>query len=262
MFLTVVRETAELLLIIVGLYAVAFLIVARRKHWAIAFAKRRLRVLLLIATSVLLLKVTEDVVSHESGVIDEALLRWIHLSIPGTFDNVFQAITLTGSAKVLLPLASLATVVLLARRKRFEAALLATTALAATMVVYVAKAAVARTRPELWETQWYWGSSFPSGHTLTTAALATAAVICVGRLWPPARRAAVLAACLWVGLVALSRMVLGVHWPTDVLAAACAGGLLAVGVNTVMDAWRPGRWQDGSALRREAAAPDGKDSSP
>jgi undecaprenyl-diphosphatase len=75
----------------------------------------------------------------------------------------------------------------------------------------------------LWETQWYSGSSFPSGHTLATAAFATAGALCVARMRPGAARVAMTVAMLWIALVGLSRLVLGVHWPSDVLAATCVG---------------------------------------
>jgi undecaprenyl-diphosphatase len=116
----------------------------------------------------------------------------------------------------------------------FDALALLLTTGVASLVVYLAKTAVGRDRPELWTTNWYWGSSFPSGHTLSTAAIATAAYFCTVRLRPQWRRPAFAIAFGWVAMVALSRLVLGVHWPTDVLAAACAGLLLAVMVNVAL----------------------------
>ncbi len=62
-------------------------------------------------------------------------------------------------------------------------------------------------------------SSFPSGHT----AAAVAGALAAGRLFPRARPAWWLLA---VG-IALSRVYVGAHWPTDVLAGAVLG--LAVG---------------------------------
>ena len=50
--------------------------------------------------------------------------------------------------------------------------------------VYGLKAIVGRARPALWGSQWYWGSSFPSGNTLSTAAFATAAALCLGVFIP------------------------------------------------------------------------------
>jgi len=68
----------------------------------------------------------------------------------------------------------------------------------------VAKSLVGRTRPALWETQWYWGSSFPSGHTLVVASFTCAAALCLSRLWLATREAAFVQAFLWILLVLLA----------------------------------------------------------
>lgn len=120
-------------------------------------------------------------------------------------------------------------------RRRFESLLLAVSVISGAIVVYVLKAFVGRPRPALWETGWYWGSSFPSGHTLVVAAFAAAAAISVARIWPQARIFAILIAAVWVFSVAMSRLVIGVHWPTDVLAAACIGVFLPVAVGIALE---------------------------
>ena len=97
------------------------------------------------------------------------------------------------------------------------------------------KMVVNRTRPELWSTTWYWGSSFPSGHTLSTAAFATALTLIATRIWPQSVRVALPLAVLWISLMGLSRMVLGVHWPTDVLAAVCVGVFIPLAIRVVID---------------------------
>jgi undecaprenyl-diphosphatase len=97
------------------------------------------------------------------------------------------------------------------------------------------KAIVGRARPALWEAQWYWGSSFPSGHTLSTAAFATAAALCVARIWPRSGTLAMALAVSWAGLVAVSRLVLGVHWPSDVLVAMCLGFFIPLMISVAND---------------------------
>lgn len=228
------------MLVIASIYVALSLIVKWRPRWAESLKRRRPFVLLVIVLVVLLSKVSEDVLAHESGSVDEVLLSWIHRVVPNSLTGFFQLLTLSASAKVIFPLVGIAAIVLLMMRRRFQAIALTSTVLAAVLLVYLVKTAVGRTRPALWETQWYWGSSFPSGHTLTSAAFATAACLCVVHLWPRARWPAFALAAIWVSLVALSRLVLGVHWPTDVLAAVCAGILLALTVDTALLAlWRP-----------------------
>jgi hypothetical protein len=50
-----------------------------------------------------------------------------------------------------------------------------------------------------------------------------------------ARGFALSIAILWICLVAFSRLVLGVHWPTDVLAAACIGVSLPLAMSVALE---------------------------
>ena len=180
-------------------------------------------------------KLIEDVIDRESGPIDSSLLRFVHEHVPAAWTGFFAMVTLSGSAAFLVPATALAVALLFIGRRRFEAALLGASAITATLLVYGLKTIVDRSRPALWETQSYWGSSFPSGHTLSTAAFATAAALCLARIWPRRANLAMAVALLWAGLVALSRLVLGVHWPSDVLAALCLGVFIPLLLSLVFD---------------------------
>ena len=61
--------------------------------------------------------------------------------------------------------------------------------------------------------------SFPSGHTAAAFVIASL----IGFCYPAAQ----VPACLWASIVGFSRIYLGVHYPTDVLAGACLGTLSA-----------------------------------
>jgi undecaprenyl-diphosphatase len=237
--LKAILEILELTLVVACLGVALRLYVKHRlPTWSAPLKRRQLAVGWALVLGVLATKVTEDVLDAESGPIDKALLGMIGARLTDTSTSVFEAITFTGSASVLTPLTVVATLALLAMRRRFEATLLAAPTLGAAGVVYVVKTLVGRARPDLWPAQSYWGSSFPSGHTLVVAAFATAAALVAARMWPPARAWAVATAIIWVALVAVSRLALGVHWPTDVLAAACIGASLPLGLSLAFDVRR------------------------
>lgn len=61
--------------------------------------------------------------------------------------------------------------------------------------------------------------SFPSGHTLHAVAFSLVALFHYPGLWP--------VLVLFTGLVALSRPALGLHYPSDVLAGAAVGAMIA-----------------------------------
>ena len=236
MLLNILADIATLSLFIACAYALLGAYARRRRpQWTEHLTKRRLAVVSLLTLAAGGVKLIEDVVAQESGPVDEAILWFIRDHVPAALNGFFEVVTLSGSARFLMPLAAVAATALLLARRRVEAVLVGASVVTATLVVWSMKAIVGRARPALWEAQWYWGSSFPSGHTLSTAAFTTAAALGVARIWPRAGTLAMMIAVLWTGLVAVSRLVLGVHWPSDVLAAMCLGAFIPLLISVSLD---------------------------
>ena len=236
MIVELIEDFVKLALIVTSLYFVLGETV-RRMHptWSEPLGKRRLTTLWVLVFAASAVKLTEDVLGGESGPIDRAILLFIHGHFPHSLIGFFEAVTLTGSSWFLFPFAAVTTIALLWAKHRFEALLVAMSVISAAMVIYVIKTVVGRLRPALWDTEWYWGSSFPSGHTLAVAAFATAAALCASRIRPASHHLALSMAILWTTLVAISRLVLGVHWPTDVLVAICIGAFLPLAMSVVLE---------------------------
>ena len=136
--------------------------------------------------------------------------------------------------KFLAPSGVTAIIAFAVLRRKWEALFFALSMLATWLLTWGLKTAVGRERPALWEMQPHGDDSFPSGHTVDTTCFATALVICVSRIWPRATKVATVVACLWSALVAISRMALGAHWPTDVMAAACIGLIVPFVIQLVL----------------------------
>jgi undecaprenyl-diphosphatase len=233
-----IKDIAKLALIVAFFhFSLSVYLGWKQPAWSAFAEKRRFAILLALVLAVVGIKIGEDAVNQESGPFDLLVLQLIHTSVPPALDGFFEAATITGSANVLLPFLLVIGVAFLWAKRRFEALLLTVSVLSAAVIVYVLKAAIGRARPNLWDTEWYWGSSFPSGHTLVVAAFATAMVICLNRIWPGSRRISMLLAFIWILAVALSRLVLGVHWPTDVLVAICIGMFLPLAIGIALESW-------------------------
>ena len=229
-------DLAKLAFFVIGAYLVLQASARRwRPGWSLHLTYRRLAVLGVLTLAMSAIKLIEDVVAKESGPVDTAILWFVREQVPAALSGFFAGVTLSGSAAFLLPASVIAVLALLIAKRRFEARLLGASMSTAPLLVYTIKAVVGRDRPLLWETQAYWGSSFPSGHTLSSAAFATAAALCLARIWPSSTSFTTATALLWAGLVALSRLVLGVHWPSDVLAALCVGVFIPLLFSVLFD---------------------------
>jgi undecaprenyl-diphosphatase len=230
------KDLVKLALIVASLYYVFGAYVRHyQPAWSLPLDKRRLTTLLVLVLAASAIKVSEDVLGGESGPIDRAVLLYIHSHVSGRFTGFIEAVSFTGSSKFLFPGVAAVTLGLLWAKHRVEALLVSGSVIVAAAMIYLVKMAVGRERPKLWETELYWGSSFPSGHTLAVAACATAITLVVNRLWPRMGLLALSIALVWTSLVALSRLVLGVHWPTDVLVAVCVGAFLPLVMSVIFE---------------------------
>lgn len=142
-------------------------------------------------------------------------------------------ITALGGHTVLVLLVLAAAGVLTLARRRADALWLIGTTAGAMLLNHVLKAAIARARPDLVDHLVVVVSpSFPSGHALMSAAVYLTLAVLLGSeegVSATVRRGLLWLAVTLVLLIGLSRVYLGVHWPSDVLGGWALGSLWAWG---------------------------------
>lgn len=103
------EEVLELLVIVAALYcALRLALHWRRQSWAVLPTQQRRLLHWAVGLGVVLVHVTEDVLTRASSRVDAALLSWIHSVMPDALTPLFQAMTLSASAKVVFPLLAIA----------------------------------------------------------------------------------------------------------------------------------------------------------
>lgn len=141
-------------------------------------------------------------------------------------------LTSLGGHTVLTLLVLIVTLYLLLMQKRATAALLAGSAIGAALVSHFTKLLFDRARPDVVDHLVAVSTpSCPSGHALLSASIYLTLGALLARQFPqPAvRRYFIAVAATLAVLVGASRVYLGVHWPSDVIAGWLAGGLWAWG---------------------------------
>ena len=184
-------------------------------------------------------EITEEVVEGESRAFDRAVLLWIEANVSGWLDGPMRAVTALGYYSVVLPLLAVISLAFYLKGWRLSAVMLVISTAGGIFLTTVLKEAFRRTRPEILDSGYSAGFySFPSGHaTVAVGFYGALALILAYHLHGPARWAVVLLGTVLVLLIGFSRLYLGVHYPTDVLAGFLAAPLWLVSVGGVYALW-------------------------
>jgi undecaprenyl-diphosphatase len=173
--------------------------------------------------------------------LDDRINRFVHQHPGQTL--AWKAVTDIGGPTTWRILGAIAAVGLWVRRQGRLAVLVAVAMAGAALLSGLLKVVVDRARPVVPDPVYHaGGGSFPSGHALTSFTALALLVLLVGpHLTRRARALLVAAAALVAVAIGLSRLMLGVHYLTDVL-----GGwlLAALWLTTVFGAFRLRRVPD------------------
>ncbi|MCW1984310.1 UNVERIFIED_ORG: undecaprenyl-diphosphatase [Sphingomonas sp. R1F5B] len=184
--------------------------------------------------------------------LDAAILVWVRerTGDDGPLIVFSRGATMMGNNSTLWIVTAIGLAYLASRQRWRLCAYLASTAAGGAIIVSVLKALVDRPRPmivaHLVDVR---TASFPSGHAMDSAFVYGSLAIVMAAQARRGRRAtvAIFVAMLLIFAIGASRIILGVHWPTDV-AAGWAIGLGWTAIVTQVFAWTddlnsaPRRW--------------------
>jgi len=195
--------------------------------------------IILIGASWIFGKIAEDVVTGDPlTVVDREIAVWLHLHSTSTLTEAMKFISLLASWPVAMGICLFMALYFVRKASRYRLLALMLTIPGGMLLNWMLKYAFHRSRPAWDDPILVIGSfGFPSGHAMTATLLyGFLAAFGVRKVqawrW---RVLAVLAAGLLVVLIGFSRLYLGVHYLSDVLAGVAAGSawlalcLIAVG---------------------------------
>ena len=197
-------------------------------------ARSRQRRLFLVAAiaAALVFLVVAALVRGGDGSVDDSILVWVAEHRRQPLTAIAIAVSWLGTWWV-FGIAATVLIVLLWRTGRMvQAVYLAATVGAAIVLNPILKLVFERERPDVDPVVELSHYAFPSGHTTTATAVATALAIIA---WPTRWRWPVIAAAVLFSLtMAWSRVYLGVHWPSDVVAGLALGLSIALFVRLLV----------------------------
>lgn len=157
---------------------------------------------------------------------DQGLLALVQSGRSIGLDRVMVLVTRLGDFSTQLYCGLLLCLLLLVLRQRRALIFAAGTLLGTALANGLLKALFARARPEVLVEPLH-SFSFPSGHSSAAFAFFFCLAVLAGREQPPRLRLTwLLLAGIPAALIALSRVYLGVHWPSDVIGGALLAATL------------------------------------
>lgn len=203
----------------------------RRGRFRRALARATLLELAVLALGVIAIVLfgllARAVMHDEVMAFNRGALAAIHRSATPAFDRIAIAITWLGNVEAVILIALALGIALRRAGRRIDAWALAAVLIGGGVLSVTLKAVFQRPRPDVFEPLYHAsGLSFPSGHSLISFCLFgfIAVWLVASNRRSALRWLGALVCLLLAAAVALSRLYIGVHWPSDIV----AGMLVAV----------------------------------
>jgi undecaprenyl-diphosphatase len=198
--------------------------------------------LIFIVTTLILSEIAEDVMNGEFTIVDAQLSNWLHVHGSPALTTTLRVATYLGSTILVSSVAGVVGLYLLSKRQFYWLAAIWLSVFGGMGLNKLLKFAFHRPRPHFNDPILrLTGYSFPSGHTMMATVLygaLAAFLIAKVQSWR-ARLLIILAAGFLIALVGFSRIYLGAHYLSDVLAAIAEGiAWLSLSLTAVYSLWR------------------------
>ena len=183
-------------------------------------------------------ELAEDVWENEGGFPwDVPVLLAVHSTANPQLDVVVTMLTKLGVFWGVFPIATVTALLLFNRRRWRSLTYLIVTLLGSIIINRTAKVLLHRVRPHLWESpapEFDYG--FPSGHAMSSMTFVAVLVILTwGSRW---RWLVLIVGAIFALVIGWTRLYLGVHYPSDILAGWMVSVGWAVGVSLIIRLWR------------------------
>lgn len=194
--------------------------------------------------------IAESMVEGGTRHFDEAILLWLNQHATERLDVVALEVTALGDAAVVIVLVLVASFLLWLTHHRHLAVTLWVATVGGVLINTVLKLAFNRPRPQVveWRIDYAGLSSFPSGHAMIAAVVYVTLAYVITRLGPARamRTVTLTVSALLIFLIGVSRLYLGVHYPSDVIAGYAVGFAWAAFASFAVEAIRRTRTRTGA----------------
>lgn len=163
--------------------------------------------------------------SSEGILFDVALLEYIHNNTDTVLFAFMKFISFIGSGMFLFPVMAIVIIYTFKKRNFYISKLLLLSSLGCWILNFILKQIFHRTRPLDFVLVKQGGLSYPSGHSMVTMSMYLTIAFLLSRKYVNKKRLIYTLAIIFILLMGISRMYLGVHWPTDIIGGYIGGYL-------------------------------------
>jgi membrane-associated phospholipid phosphatase len=173
-----------------------------------------------------LAKLGEEVWEGDTFAFDTTFLLWLHQFGNPNLDNLMLFLTNLGDPIAVVIVAGITVLLLWWRSYQEEAKVFVFACLGGLILNTGLKLFFSKPRPELWHSLIAEKSfSFPSGHALGSMVLYGFVAYELATHYPHLSKVIYSLTVILIAAIGISRLYLGVHWPTDIIAGYGVGFL-------------------------------------